>query len=299
MRGRVFLFAVYAAAVLLLGLTVALPSWSQTNNKLSADRIAQLVATDRAMFTAKPAPADDVVMDSHGNAESDPNEGFHRVTPEEFDPAHTFLIEATWLDGIGCPTGANVATYPATSPTGTFTDSACTSGDTKDKKNEGLLLAKGGSTSNNASAEASLKKVRGITLTELGYDIKKIGPVTSADSPQGSHCGAGAPRFDIQTTTDFFFIGCRSPLPTSQMFNAPGTGSAWTRLRWGNGTAGSVMGFPASNGYTVAIPITGTVERIDIVFDEGTDTALDYFGTAILDNIDVNGKLVGHSTDDD
>jgi hypothetical protein len=36
------------------------------------------------------------------------------------------------------------------------------------------------------------------------------------------------------------------------------------------------------------------VQRIQIVFDEGYDTGLDFFGAAMLDNIDVNGKLVGH-----
>jgi hypothetical protein len=35
------------------------------------------------------------------------------------------------------------------------------------------------------------------------------------------------------------------------------------------------------------------VKRIVIVFDEGTDTGPDFFGAAILDNIDVNGQLVG------
>jgi hypothetical protein len=40
---------------------------------------------------------------------------------------------------------------------------------------------------------------------------------------------------------------------------------------------------------------TGTVKSIQIVFDEGQDAsgALDQFGLAVLDNIDVNGMLVG------
>jgi hypothetical protein len=45
-------------------------------------------------------------------------------------------------------------------------------------------------------------------------------------------------------------------------------------------------------------PITGTVTRIEIVFDEGQDTGPDFFGAAILDNIDVNGMLVGHGATD-
>jgi hypothetical protein len=36
-----------------------------------------------------------------------------------------------------------------------------------------------------------------------------------------------------------------------------------------------------------------TVKSIEIVFDEGQDTGPDNFGIAVLDNIDVNGVLVG------
>src|SRR5215470_10480146 len=40
---------------------------------------------------------------------------------------------------------------------------------------------------------------------------------------------------------------------------------------------------------------TGIVESISIVFDEGQDVSggLDQFGLAVIDNIDVNGTLVG------
>ena len=27
----------------------------------------------------------------------------YTVTPSEFDPGNTFLVQAQWLDGIGCP----------------------------------------------------------------------------------------------------------------------------------------------------------------------------------------------------
>src|SRR5579862_982481 len=132
---------------------------------------------------------------------------FNNVVPQEFDPGHTFLVQAAWLNGIGCPTSADVAVYPATKPTTTYT--ACATGDTKDKHNEGLLLAKTGPTNNNASATASLKDVKGTQLTELGYDIRK--PGSDVNDPRGSHCGAGAPRFDI-TLQDgsSYFLGCNS-----------------------------------------------------------------------------------------
>jgi hypothetical protein len=40
--------------------------------------------------------------------------------------------------------------------------------------------------------------------------------------------------------------------------------------------------------------ITGKkLKSLSIVFDEGQDTGPDNFGLAVLDNIDVNGRLVG------
>ena len=162
-----------------------------------------------------------------------------------------------------------------------FTDPACPTGDSKDKRNEGLLLAKTGPTPNFATAGADLKGVKWITLTELGYDIRK--PDVAVD-PRGSHCGAGAPRFNVQTTDDFYFVGCNSPPAV-----LAGTSPSWIRLRWG--TAGCVPAFSATTGLPTCI--TGAVQSISIIFDEGQDTGPDFFGLAVLDNIDVNGQLVG------
>lgn len=204
----------------------------------------------------------------------------------QFDPVKTFLVQGEWAAGIGCPTGAKTAVCDPTDPNcGTFvagplyTDPACPTGDSKNRRNEGLLLAKTGPTANIAAAGADLKHVKGITLTELGYDIRKAGP--TVDDDRGSYCGAGAPRFNVETTTGFFFVGCNSPAPTSQT-----AGTGFIRLRWT-----PVQGFNAATG--LLEPITGTVKSIMIVFDEGTDTGPNNFGLAVLDNIDVNGVLVG------
>src|SRR5439155_16332211 len=75
---------------------------------------------------------------------------FRQVQPRTFDPAKTFLVQAAWSDGIGCPTSAKVATYPSTTQTGNYTDPACAAaGEPNDPRNQGLLLAKTGPTSNN------------------------------------------------------------------------------------------------------------------------------------------------------
>jgi len=209
------------------------------------------------------------------------NDGKFQVIPRVFDPADTDLVQSTWLGGIGCPTLANVADYPATKPTNTYADPGCPTGDPKDKENQGLLLVKTGPTQNNAAAVAEIKGLpRNLKLTELGYDIRK--PDNTAD-PRGSHCGAGAPRFNVTTSDGVtHFVACNSPPPIQ---NA-GPTMDWLRLRWD--TPLLLASFP---------PITSmmTVKSIEIVFDEGQDAggAPDQFGAAILDNIDVNGVLVG------
>ena len=206
---------------------------------------------------------------------ADDGDGKFQVVPGVFDPANTDLVQSTWLSGIGCPTNAGVSTTGGNKPDSSYTDPACATGDPKDKDNEGLLLVKTGPTPNFAAAGATLEGLpRNLKLTELGYDIRK--PVDFSD-PRGSHCGAGAPRFNVTTTDNItHFVGCASPPPVSQQ-----VGNGWLRLRYKPAAA-----FPP-------IMATETVQSIEIVFDEGQDTGPDFFGAAILDNIDVNGVLVG------
>jgi len=203
-------------------------------------------------------------------------EGAIQAKPFIYDPGNTRLVQGAWLDGIGCPTGAKIALYPSGSES--FTAAGCPTGDASDRSNQGLLLAKTGPTKNNASAGAVLKNVKGITLTELGYDLRKAGD--NQNDARGSHCGAGAARFNVTTSDGFWFVGCNSPAPA-----VTAAGDGWMRLRWDGPTG-------YKDGVTLS-PITGTVQSISIVFDEGQDTGPDNFGLAVLDNIDVNGALVG------
>jgi hypothetical protein len=197
------------------------------------------------------------------------------VTPHEFDPVHTHLVAAEWKSGLGCPTNAITTTDGVHADALHQTDPACTSGDPRDRRNEGLLLAKTGPTFNYASAEGDITGVEGLPITELGYDLRKSTDFTDL---RGSHCGAGAPRFDVITQDDVdHFVGCASPPPTMTAVS-----QSWIRLRWG----------PAQLLVAGIMP-TDTIKVIALVFDEGTDTNPDYFGLAVLDNIDVNGALVG------
>jgi hypothetical protein len=200
----------------------------------------------------------------------DEDRRFRAVTPVVFDPFDSDLVAARWVKGAGCPTGATVNDGTSSKR---FTDAACPTGDRRDDHNEGLLLVKTGPTPNFAAAIAELKGVRGTVLTELGYDVRT-----------NSHCGAGAPRFDVMTDDGVtHFVGCSSPPPLVQSAS-----QGWKRLRWTPAQA-----FP---------PITRPVRSIFIVFDEGQDTesALgpdNGAGLAVIDNIDVNGQLVGRGAD--
>jgi len=190
------------------------------------------------------------------------------VVPFEFDPNNTNLVRSTWLTGTAC--------FPVFDP-------VCSDGDAKDKKVEGLLLVKTGPTSTVAAAGARINGVKGMLITELGYDIRK--PGSSAD-PRGSHCGAGAPRFNVVIAGVTYFVGCSSPPPTLEM---PSFG--WVRLRWG-GPMIPVMAFNSTTGMLENIS-TRPVDAVYIIFDEGQDTGPDNFGIAFLDNVDVNGQLAG------
>ena len=123
------------------------------------------------------------------------------------------------------------------------------------------------------SGFAAVAIVRNVpeTITELGWDIRKPGP-DGAAGPRGSHCGAGAPRWNIETDAGTYFIGCNSPPATTQI-----AGTGYTRLRWNAAT-------PVFGPTTTTLGALD-VERLSIVFDEGYDTGPDNFGLAILDNI--------------
>jgi hypothetical protein len=165
------------------------------------------------------------------------------------------IVTSAWLTGMGLPDNGGLnsnATNPADNPN-------------KQDPHEGLLLSKNGPTPDCSSAGAKITGADGNTVTELGFDIRN-----------GTHCGGGAPRFNV-TTTDgvFHFVGNCTLGTTSP---APQDPSAWTRVRFS----------PA-----VAIPpITPaeTIKAIEIVFDEGTDAGPGA-GLAVIDNIDISGVL--------
>lgn len=188
------------------------------------------------------------------------------VVPFEFDPNQMHLAHASWLTGIGCAQNGG-------------TDPLCAMLDPKDSRNEGLLLVKTGLTANVVAAGARINGIKGMTLTELGYDLRK--PFDTLD-PRGSHCGAGAPRFNVAIEGVNYFVGCNSPTPVTTPL-----GAGWIRLRW---AGPALVGFGPTGPENLA---GRTVDSITIIFDEGQDIGPDNFGAAVLDNIDVSGQIAG------
>jgi hypothetical protein len=163
-----------------------------------------------------------------------------------YDPAGTNTVAATWMDGTGAAS------------TSTATTAA-------DIRNQGLLLSKTSNASNQAQAGVVIRDVEGISLTQLGYDIRV-----------GSQCTATSPRFVVVTTDDVVHkIGCASG--TAQ----PAPVAGWKRLRFD----------PANPAQTVpAIPAGSKVKSIHLVHDGGPEAGS---SIVVLDNIDINGKIIG------
>jgi len=195
-------------------------------------------------------------------------------------PAGSNIVTSAWLAGMGLPDngGANTSAADlATNPN-------------KRDRHRGLLLSKNGPTADCSAAGARIKGVKGIMVTptfELGYDYR-----------DGSHCGAGAPRFNVSYTLPgggdgFSFVGgcSNDATPTA----APQDPLQWSRVRFGTSNPGE--SFPI-------IPAGSRIESITLIFDEGTDVSTAPrpasgdlgnpagIGLAVLDNIFINGRFI-------
>jgi hypothetical protein len=174
------------------------------------------------------------------------------------------IVTSAWLGGMGLPDDG-VTANPG--PVGS-----------RRNAHMGLLLNKNGPTADCSAAGATIKGFkRGSPITEIGFDYRI-----------GGHCGAGAPRFNVTTTSgDFYFVGgCGNAVPIP----APQDPAQWGRVRF---TAAQF--FPVGSAPPFVLGTT-PVRSIDIVYDEGTDTPSvsdpTGVGLAVIDNIDINGTLI-------
>lgn len=183
-------------------------------------------------------------------------------------PAGSRIVTAAWLGGMGLPdnggantTNADLATNP-----------------NKNDPHSGLLLNKNGPTADCSSSGARITGVRGMTVTAtfaVGFDYRL-----------GTHCGAGAPRFNIDTDKGFFFVGCAASAETP----APQDPAEWFRVR----SFISTCTTPCSPG---PIPVGAKINSISILYDEGTDNPVGTsdpagVGLAVIDNIFINGQTI-------
>lgn len=172
-------------------------------------------------------------------------------------PAGSDIVTAAWLPGMGLPDDGSANT----------TDPANTD------PHFGLLLSKNGPTQTCSAAGASITGVAGAAITELGFDIRN-----------GTHCGGGAPRFNIITTDNVFHAASCGDSSASP---APQDPAHWMRIRVNLAT----QVFPP-------LPPNAAIQSISILYDEGTDQPSTQdpngSGLAVIDNIDINGTLVTH-----
>jgi hypothetical protein len=162
-----------------------------------------------------------------------------QAKPGTYDPDNTNIVTAAWLNKLGLPD--------------------------KGGSSFGLLLAKDGATTANAAAGASITGVSGIMLTQLGFDYKN-----------GGHCTGGSPRFNVEASDGFHFMGgCANstsgPSPVDP---------AWTRVR--------INPFNPAQAFPPLTP-GATIVSITLLADEGTDNGT---GNTLVDNILINTTMI-------
>jgi hypothetical protein len=142
----------------------------------------------------------------------------------------------------------------------------------------GLVLSKNGPTPDCSAAGARVTGTRhGFTIDALGFDFRN-----------GSACGAGAPRVNVYTEDGLlYFIGCSAGTRTP----APQDPLQWTRVRFAEEDVFPQV--PGSPPFEFGVT---EVERITVVFDEGTDIAHPEqpggIGLVVVDNFFLNGRTV-------
>ena len=128
-----------------------------------------------------------------------------------------------------------------------------------------LHLEKNCPTTTNAAAGADITGLEGQTFSSASFTLASA----------GGQCQGGSPRFNVDTTTGFFFLGCNNVIPT---MNADGS-ATYTFSAATIAGAGNQVPFP-----------TGTIESIEIM--------IDVQGTADIADITVNGELQVPTTQD-
>jgi hypothetical protein len=148
------------------------------------------------------------------------------------------------------------------------------------RRSEGLLLEISQTVAYppGASADATVKGVKGVTLTSLGVDHLL-----------GTYCTNGSPRFDVETQNGgVYAVGC-----ASGTHSTAGMPAGWERITFSNANFQHLSG-PAWSGFGTP---GAKLDFLQLLQDEGPSAS-------ILDNVQVNGVVItgrggGHDGNDD
>ena len=146
-----------------------------------------------------------------------------------------------------------------------------------DSDQEGLYLQKGTATANFAAAGASLLPLStgltGTNMTDISFEISGF-PGADGEpfaggpfGPSHGYCGAGAPRFNVTSSTGTCFLGCNAGDKTH-------LASGWWKVNFHT---------PFTN-YAGCTSAPTAITSIDVILDEGTDLGP---GNVVLDNITI------------
>ena len=187
---------------------------------------------------------------SSGGDDGDDDHNNMQAQPYTYDPNETHSVSASWVRGMGVPVSDN-----------------------NDQYKKGLLLSKNSSSTNKASAGAIITGVSGMSISQIGFDVR-----------DGGHCTAKAPRFVITTNDNVVhtIAGCSKGTVAQP---APALG--WKRMRFN--VADPTQAFPPMNP-------SSTVKSMRVILDEGPSTTDSKAGVVVLDNIDVNGTMIGQGS---
>ncbi len=203
-----------------------------------------------------------VVNDSEGG-----DDKWH-VNPHQVSMGVNGTPSAQWIQGVGLPTldardpGAEGLVLSVNSAL----DATDLAADESPARRSAMVPMKP-----LASAGATITHTEGISLVEMGYDIR-----------DGSTCTATAPRFVVQTADGVAHTvgGCAKGAAQ------PAPAAGWTRLR-----------FDVTDPEQAFPPIApgSSVSTIRIVLEQSTAAnTVRSGGFAVLDNLDINGTFIGH-----
>jgi hypothetical protein len=163
------------------------------------------------------------------------------VKTSAFNPGHALVSDAaSWVAGAGVPTK---------------------------RGNPGLVLIMSAIVPYppGASADATIKPVKGLRLSSLGFDHLK-----------GTYCTNGSPRWDVETANGgVYAVGC-----SAGTHSTAGMPNGWERITFGNSDVQHLSG-PAWPGFGSP---GAKLTFLQVLQDEA--------GATVLDNLQVNGMIV-------